>query len=168
VAIEWASGSVCDSCLSGCCFNNRRCKSSATTLDGHRRFQFVLLFQLGQAQELVDQRVQPLALRCRVSRKTESFNVRQIVFRKQFGGTANGGQRTFHFVRQVLNKASGRGSVDPRAARCADVQVIVTPRLNPHNLAVVFPQQAVVVFSGRHRGAFIVRGECPCSDTYAT
>ena len=61
------------------------------------------MFELGQTQEFVDQRLQAFALRLHVGDKTATFGSRQVGLGEQFGGAANRCQRAFHFVRQMLD-----------------------------------------------------------------
>ena len=66
-------------------------------------FQFALLFELGESQQPVDQRLQAFALGAHVAGKALALGFRQSGLFEQFGGAADGGERAFHFVREVLH-----------------------------------------------------------------
>ena len=54
-----------------------------------------MLFELGEAQQLVDQGLQAFALQLYVADKTLTLGLGQVAFGEQFGGAANGGERAF-------------------------------------------------------------------------
>ena len=67
------------------------------------RLQLPELFELRQAQQFVDQRLQTFALRLDVTGEALAFRRGKVVLAEKLRGAADGGERALHFVRHVLH-----------------------------------------------------------------